>query len=73
MSAGEIAERFDLALSSLSGHLKVLRETDLIQGDRAGSTINYHLNLNILEESLHSLLEMFKLNELKSDLIRKSP
>jgi ArsR family transcriptional regulator len=72
MSAGEIAGRFDLALSSLSGHLKVLRETDLIQGDRAGSTINYRLNLVVLEESLRGLLETFKLNELNPDLVRKS-
>lgn len=62
MTAGQIAERFDLALSSLSGHLKVLRQSDLIQGSRSGSTINYRLNIGVLQESMDNLMELFQLN-----------
>lgn len=62
MTAGQIAERFDLALSSLSGHLKVLRQSDLIQGRRTGSTINYRLNIGVLQESMDNLMELFQLN-----------
>jgi DNA-binding transcriptional ArsR family regulator len=38
MSAGEISERFTIAKSTLSGHLNVLKEADLVVTERRGST-----------------------------------
>jgi DNA-binding transcriptional ArsR family regulator len=61
LTAGEIAARFDLAKPTLSGHFAVLREAGLIQGDRAGTTITYRLNVSVLEEALWALLESFKI------------
>lgn len=63
--AGELAAGFDLALSTLSGHFTVLKEAGLIQGERSGSTILYHLNLSVLEEALMGLMEMFDLEGTK--------
>lgn len=59
--AGELAAEFDLALSTLSGHFNVLKDAGLIQGERTGTTILYHLNLSVLEEALMGLMEMFEL------------
>jgi len=59
--AGELAAGFDLALSTLSGHFKALKEAGLIQGERTGTTIIYHLNVSVLEEALMGLMEMFDL------------
>ncbi len=59
MSAGELAERFDLAKPTLSGHFAVLKEAGLIHGDRQGTTITYSLNVSVLEEALLSLIERF--------------
>ena len=61
MSAGEIAAKFDLAKPTLSGHFAVLREAGLIQGDRAGTTITYRLNVSVLEEALWALMASFKI------------
>ena len=58
-SAGELAERFPLARSTLSGHLAVLREAGLVQVERRGSTLIYSLNLSVLEEALMALLDLF--------------
>jgi ArsR family transcriptional regulator len=61
MTAGEIAAQFDLAKPTLSGHFTVLREAGLIQGDRAGTTITYRLNVSVLEEALWALMKSFKI------------
>ncbi len=61
MTAGEIAACFDLAKPTLSGHFAVLREAGLIQGDRAGTTITYRLNVSVLEEALWALLDSLKI------------
>lgn len=52
MTAGELAECFDLAKPTLSGHFSVLREADLVASDRSGTTITYRLNVSVLEEAL---------------------
>jgi DNA-binding transcriptional ArsR family regulator len=61
MTAGEIAAEFDLAKPTLSGHFAVLREAGLIQGDRAGTSITYRLNVSVLEEALWALMASFKI------------
>lgn len=59
LTAGEIAQHFNLAKPTLSGHFAVLKEADLIQADKVGTTITYHLNLSVLEESLLTLINTF--------------
>lgn len=52
MSAGEIVEHFDVTGPSVSRHLSVLREADLIRDTREGKFIYYELNASVLEEIL---------------------
>lgn len=52
MTAGEIAEHFNLAKPTLSGHFSVLREADLIVAEKYKTTITYRLNMSVLEEAL---------------------
>jgi ArsR family transcriptional regulator, arsenate/arsenite/antimonite-responsive transcriptional repressor len=61
LSAGEIAAHFDLAKPTLSGHFAILKTADLIQADKVGTTIMYHLNVSVLEEALLSLMSTFNL------------
>ena len=56
MTAGELAAEFEQAWPTISGHLKVLREADLVQADRQGTTITYHLNVSVLEEAMAALM-----------------
>ena len=50
MSAGDIAERFDISFAAISRHLSVLKEADLIRDKREGKFIYYELNASVLEE-----------------------
>ena len=52
MSAGEIVERFEVTGASISRHLSVLKDADLIRDRREGKFIYYELNASVLEEIL---------------------
>ena len=52
LSAGEIAEHFDMSLPAVSKHLTVLKEADLIMDQREGKYIFYALNASVLDEAL---------------------
>ena len=50
LSAGEITDHFDVTAASISRHLSVLKEADLIRDQRQGKFIYYELNASVLEE-----------------------
>ena len=62
MTAGEIADKFKLAKSTLSGHFAVLKAADLIQEERRGATIVYSLNLSVVEETLAAIMDLLKVD-----------
>ncbi len=57
MTAGEIAGHFDFAKPTLSAHFAVLREADLVESDKVGTSITYSLKLSVLEDALLSFAE----------------
>lgn len=50
MSAGEITDNFPVTGASISRHLSLLKEADLIRDTREGKYIYYELNASVLEE-----------------------
>lgn len=50
LSAGEITAHFDVTAASVSRHLSVLKEAELIRDNREGKFIFYELNTSVLEE-----------------------
>ena len=52
LSAGEICEHFPVTAASISRHLSVLKDADLIRDTREGKFIYYDLNASVLEEIL---------------------
>lgn len=50
MTAGEITDHFPVTAASISRHLSVLKEADLIRDKRDGKFIIYELNASVLEE-----------------------
>ena len=46
LSAGEIADHFELARSTMSGHFNVLKQAGLIVSERNGTSIVYSLNVS---------------------------
>ena len=61
MSAGDISNHFPVTAASISRHLSVLKDADLIRDRREGKFIFYELNTSVLEEI------MLWLTELKGD------
>lgn len=58
MSAGEIADHFQVSAPSISRHLAILREADLIRDQREGKYIFYELNTSVLEEIILWVTEL---------------
>jgi DNA-binding transcriptional ArsR family regulator len=52
MSAGDICAHFEVTGASISRHLSVLKDADLIRDKREGNFIYYELNASVLEEIL---------------------
>lgn len=52
LSAGEIAAKFSVTDASISRHLSVLKDADLIRDERKGKFIYYEINVSVLEETL---------------------
>lgn len=63
MTAGELAEQFELAKPTLSGHFAVLKSAGLIDGEKNGTTITYRLQVSVLEEALLGLMNAFDIGE----------
>lgn len=50
LTAGEIASHFDMQKPSVSHHLKILKQADLIQDQRVGQHIYYSLNTTVFQD-----------------------
>ena len=50
LSAGEICEHFSVTGASISRHLSVLKDADLIRDTREGKYIYYEINTSVLED-----------------------
>jgi DNA-binding transcriptional ArsR family regulator len=61
MTAGEIAEHFDLSKPTLSGHFGVLREAGLVMAEKNKATITYRLNMSVLEEAFLGFADTFEI------------
>lgn len=61
MTAGEIADQFSISKPSISHHLGILKQADLVQDDKRGQFIYYSLNSTVFQDIirwLHDLLEV---------------
>jgi ArsR family transcriptional regulator, arsenate/arsenite/antimonite-responsive transcriptional repressor len=56
MPSGEIANRFPSAWATISRHLAVLRDAELVTTQRNGSSIVYELDTTVFQEALEHLL-----------------
>lgn len=52
MSAGEILDHFHMTGASISHHLSILKNANLVTDDKQGKYIYYELNLSVVEEIL---------------------
>jgi len=59
MTAGELAEHFDMSKPSVSHHFSVLKQADLISSRREGQQIFYSLNTTAVEDLLAIIWDLF--------------
>ena len=59
MTAGQLAQSFDISGPSMSHHFNVLKSADLISARRDGQQILYALNTTVFQDVLAMLFEVF--------------
>ncbi len=67
MTAGEIAQHFNVSKPTISEHLKTLKNADLIQSEKNGQFITYFLNTSVLEDFLSHMINIFGKKESKDE------
>lgn len=58
ISAGDLAAAYAVSKPTMSTHFSVLKEADLIEGMREGTTITYQLNVTVAEEALVFFMDL---------------
>ncbi|MCF2488040.1 autorepressor SdpR family transcription factor [Dyadobacter sp. CY347] len=56
MSAGDIAELFNISKPSISHHLDILKKADLVRSEKKGQFVVYSLNTTIMDDLLQWIL-----------------
>jgi DNA-binding transcriptional ArsR family regulator len=59
-TVGEIVAKFDLSQPTISRHLSVLKEADLVIDQRRGQNVIYRLNDNSLATSMRQFFGQFR-------------
>ena len=57
MTAGEIAEQFNMSWPSISHHLDLLKQAKLVEAEKEGQYIYYSLNTTALDEILKWVMQ----------------
>jgi len=50
MTAGDIADQFNISKPSISHHLDLLKQAGLVQSEKQGQFIYYSLNTTVMDE-----------------------
>lgn len=72
MASGEIADAFDMAWPTITGHLTALKEAGLVEAERSGTSIAYRLNISAVEEALAFLLDLTDVGGRAAETTRKA-
>ncbi len=59
LNVGEIVSNFNLTQPTISRHLSILRDADLVVGERYGQQVIYSLNSEALSESMQEFFRRF--------------
>lgn len=63
LTAGEIAEHFDMTKPSISHHLNILKQSLLVTGERKGQNIYYSLNTTVFQEITSWIFNLSNVNK----------
>ncbi len=68
MTAGEIADKFQKSWPTISHHLEILKQAELITDEKRGKYIVYSLNTTVFQEIIMWFMDIFKKEEKKSNV-----
>ena len=57
MTAGEIADQFNMSWPSISHHLDLLKQAKLVEAEKDGQYIYYSLNTTVVDEILKWVMQ----------------
>jgi ArsR family transcriptional regulator, arsenate/arsenite/antimonite-responsive transcriptional repressor len=57
LTAGEIAEQFQMTWPSISHHLDLLKQSGLVLAEKKGQYVYYSLNMSVVDELLGWLMQ----------------
>jgi DNA-binding transcriptional ArsR family regulator len=60
MTAGDLAERFDMTKPTMSHHFSVLKDADLLTSRRDGQQIWYSLNTTVVQDLMAWAMELIR-------------
>lgn len=60
MTAGEIAEKFNISKPSISHHLEILRQAELVSSEKNGQFITYSINTTVLDDIMEWIINLKK-------------
>lgn len=60
LNAGDIAAEFDMTKPSVSHHLNILKQAELVDCEKKGQNLIYTLRTSVLEDALALLAELSK-------------
>jgi DNA-binding transcriptional ArsR family regulator len=60
-TAGELSDAFPVSKPTMSAHFAVLREANLVEVERSGKQLIYHLKISVLEDALIGFADSFGL------------
>lgn len=63
MNAGEIAAEFNMTKPSISNHLNILKQADLVDAEKQGQNVVYSLKTSVIEDILGMLSDLTKRGE----------
>ena len=62
MNAGDISDKFNMTQATVSHHLSILKEADLVRIKREGKYIYYELNTTVFNDVLKWILDFKEVN-----------
>lgn len=58
MNAGEIANEFNMTKPSISNHLNILKQADLVDAEKVGQNVSYSLKTSVLQDVLKLISDL---------------
>jgi ArsR family transcriptional regulator, arsenate/arsenite/antimonite-responsive transcriptional repressor len=63
LSAGDIADQFDMSKPSISHHLDLLRQAGLVESVKKGQFIYYSINTTVFDEMVKWMMKFRKIKK----------